>query len=243
MLPNDALKDLLPRKELSRADKLLLVLATDGASAKSVKLIRSVAVAYGLREAKKWNVSSILARADGCAVKTATGWELNGKGKARISEIVGSPVAPMPTAVATSLRSVLTKVTDSNARAFIEEAVACYEARLYRAAVVLSWVGAVALLHKQVLDTQLAAFNTEAQRRDPKWRPAKNSDGLGRMKEHDVLDVIESLGVIGKNVKEELQNCLKLRNACGHPSSLKVGESRVAAHIEILIQNVFVQFS
>jgi hypothetical protein len=46
-----------------------------------------------------------------------------------------------------------------------------------------------------------------------------------------------------KNVKEELQNCLKLRNACGHPSSLKVGASRVAAHIEILIQNVFAQFS
>ena len=45
--------------------------------------------------------------------------------------------------------------------------------------------------------------------------------------------------MIGKNVKDELESCLKLRNACGHPNSLKIGEHRVASHIESLILNVY----
>jgi hypothetical protein len=62
------------------------------------------------------------------------------------------------------------------------------------------------------------------------------------MKEADFLNVIEGLSIIGKNVKQELEQCLKLRNACGHPNSLKFGLRRVASHIEVLILNVFSKF-
>jgi hypothetical protein len=62
------------------------------------------------------------------------------------------------------------------------------------------------------------------------------------MQEFDFLNVIESLSIIGKNVKQELEVCLKLRNGCGHPNSLKIGENKVAAHLETIIQNVFVRF-
>ena len=110
---------------------------------------------------------------------------------------------------------------------------------LYRSAIVLSWVGAVAVLQEEVLTAHLSAFNTEATRRDRKWRVAKTRDDLGRMKEFELLQILERLSVIGKNVKTELEGCLKLRNACGHPNSLKVGENKVAAHLETLIQNVF----
>jgi len=72
--------------------------------------------------------------------------------------------------------------------------------------------------------------------------PKVNSDGLARMKEHDFLDVLESISLIGKNVKQELQQSLQLRNACGHPNSLKIGVNKVSSHIEILILNVFSKF-
>jgi len=62
------------------------------------------------------------------------------------------------------------------------------------------------------------------------------------MREKDFLQILQSLSVVGKNVREELENCLRLRNACGHPSSLKISENRVAAHIEMLILNVFSRF-
>ena len=110
----------------------------------------------------------------------------------------------------------------------------------------LSWVGAVGLMYNHVITKDLASFNAEAQRRDPKWKAAQTPDDLARMKEGDFLDIIatQPLSIIGKNVKEELKNnCLQLRNACGHPSSLVIGENKVAAHLEILILNVFSRFS
>jgi hypothetical protein len=62
------------------------------------------------------------------------------------------------------------------------------------------------------------------------------------MKEADFLVIIEAIAVIGKNVRQELEGCLKLRNGCGHPNSLKLGENKVAAHLETLILNVFAKF-
>jgi hypothetical protein len=100
----------------------------------------------------------------------------------------------------------------------------------------------VAVLYDHVVNTALAAFNAEASRRDAKWKDAKTTDDLARMKEHDFLNLLEAISMIGKNVKQELQNCLTLRNGCGHPNSLRIGDNRVAAHIEVLLLNVFMKF-
>jgi len=123
------------------------------------------------------------------------------------------------------------------------EAIHCFEAKQYRAAVVFSWAGAVALVQKHIFDVKLDQFDAEARRRDSKWKTVKQQDDLGRMKEHDFLDVCEAIGIMGKNVKQILQNeCLVLRNACGHPNSVLIAENSVAAHIEKLIKNVFSRF-
>jgi hypothetical protein len=133
-------------------------------------------------------------------------------------------------------------LTNPDTKRFVEEAVECFESRKFRAAVVLSWVGAVSLIQEHIMSKELTAFNTEALRRDPKWRTAKTADDLSRMKEADFLEVISAISVIGKNVKQELEGCLKLRNGCGHPNSLQIGEARVSAHVEVLILNVFARF-
>ena len=94
-----------------------------------------------------------------------------------------------------------------------------------------------------MIQNHLSAFNAEAKRRDSRWKLAKTRDDLARMKESNFLDILEALSIIGKNVKQELKNCLQLRNGCGHPNTLKISENRVASHIEILILNVFSKFS
>jgi hypothetical protein len=145
--------------------------------------------------------------------------------------------------VATDLRELLTKVKDEETRAFVEEAVQCYEFELYRSAVVMSWLAAFHVLKKEVHTKHLATFNAEAKRIDAKWKPAITLDDLGIMKEATFLERLVAISVIGKNVKDELQGCLKLRNGCGHPSSLKVLPNRVTSHIEILIANVLQPFA
>jgi hypothetical protein len=85
----------------------------------------------------------------------------------------------------------------------------------------------------------LAAFNAEAKKANAKWKDAVHEDGLARMGEADFLDCLVPIGVIGKNVKEELAKALKLRNGCGNPNSLKTGPNMVTSHLETLILNVF----
>jgi hypothetical protein len=107
----------------------------------------------------------------------------------------------------------------------------------------MSWIAAVDVLYHEVTKNYLAAFNAEASRVNPKWTPALNEDGLTKMGEGDFLDRLVPIGVIGKNVKEELAKSLKLRNGCGHPNSLKIGQNMVASHLETLLLNVFEKFS
>jgi hypothetical protein len=103
-------------------------------------------------------------------------------------------------------------------------------------------VGAVSLLYAHVVANELAAFNTEAKKRNAKWKTAKTRDDLTLMGEHDFLQILQAISVIGKNVKQELEHRLNLRNGCGHPNSLVVAESMVSAHLEALTLNVFAKF-
>jgi hypothetical protein len=154
-----------------------------------------------------------------------------------------SKIGPAAMKVAVDLRTIAESIIDVEAHTFVMEAIKCYEFELHRSAVVMSWLAAMHVLKTEVCENHLDQFNAEAQRIDPKWRIAKNTDELGLMKEHDFLDRLASISLLGKNVKEELQKCLKLRNACGHPNSLKIGPNAVASHLEILVLNVFERFA
>lgn len=246
MLPSDVLKDLLSQK-LSPADKLLICLAVEGKTARSVKEVRQLAINAGVRAAKKWNVSGTLGRQKGLSARTIGGWELTAEGYDHVAKIAGPLVnSPIPR-VASSLRANLVAITRPETQAFVEEAIVCFEARQYRAAVVLSWVGAVSLLYDYVIQHDLAGFNKEAMARSAgskyPWVAAKTADDLARMKESEFLVVLEKRSIVGKSVRKQLENCLDLRNGCGHPNSLKLAEHVVSGHIELLILNVFAVFT
>lgn len=234
------LKNLLNNDELSRKEKVLLILL-DKDSELPVKEITDAAVSNGLREAKKWNVSQILSSLKGLAIKLPNGWSITSKGKKSLESIGVLEKTPVQS-VKPTLRKYASNIKDNHVKQFAEEAISALEGGLLRSAVVLSWVGAISILQKEIIDNNLIDFNAEAVRRFPKWKQAKNPDGLSKMKEYDFLQVIHGISVIGKNVKDELEQCLKLRNSCGHPNSLKIGEHKVASHIEILILNVYSKY-
>ena len=242
MFDKDALKDILARSDVSNRDKVLTCLAVEPVSAKKVEDIRALAVEAGLRAISKWNVSDYLAKSKTLAIRTPQGWELTSQGKAYIASIAGPLLPSVSALVVSALRKQLPSILSADTRNFVAEAVRCLEAKLYRSAIVISWVGAVAVLYDIVVKSYLNDFNTEALKRDPKWRTAKTTDDLTRMKEFDFLQILPVIGVLGKNVKDELEVCLKLRNGCGHPNSLVVGEHKASAHVETLIQNIFAKF-
>ncbi len=242
MLDIEALKNLLHQTGFSKTDKLLLCASFGVGTPKSVSEIKEIAKRAGFRQTEKWNVSSLLSRSGGLAIRTDSGWELTNGGKERVAHLAGAAISAFSPKIASSLRSHLSCISNQETAAFLDEAIRCYETKLYRSSVVLSWVGAVSVLQDYVVSHKLAEFNADATKRNPKWKTASNKDDLANLKEHDFLQILYSISIIGKSVKDELEGCLKLRNGCGHPNSLKIGESRVSGHIEVLILNVFSKF-
>lgn len=236
MLTREQLKRAVHVDGLTQTKQILLCLAAEPEQPRSVAEIRAIAVDVGLKAARKWNVSGALSRRGVPAIRVTEGWELTDEGRREVASISGAVAQAPPTS---KLRTLLPQIENSEVAAFVEEAVRAAEIGHSRSAVVLSWVGAVALLYDHVLQNHSAAFNAEVVRRNSKWVKARSADDLARMKEYDFLQTLAAISVIGKNVKTELEGCLKLRNACGHPNSLKIGSHRVEAHIEILLLNVF----
>jgi hypothetical protein len=237
-------KRILHGASVSSRDQLFVLLAVEPIGPLSIQKLKERCAEAGLRKLARMNLSDILRSANGFVARTPKGWELQQLGISRVRVVAqAADLNLVVTNSSQSLRGHADSVTDPLTKSFVMEAITCFEAHQYRAAVVFSWAGTVALLHKYVFAHKLLEFNAEAARRDAKWKTAKQQDDLGRMKEHDFLDVCEALAVIGKNVKLLLQNeCLTLRNACGHPNSAVIAENSVAAHIEKLIKNIFSRF-
>jgi len=245
LLNKETICELVSDTQLSRQNKILLLLCYENNMPKKVSDIKKIAHEVGLRIIDKWNVSDILYRAKGLVARVSDGWILTNKGKIQVSTITGISFNGQRSAVGIIIKDLyvlVSKISDTHTKSFLNEALSCFEAKNYRASVVLSWVGAISILYKHVIANHLQNFNIEAARRDPKWRPAKTADDLSRMKEKDFLNILQAISVLGKNVKQELDGCLALRNACGHPNSLIIGENRVAAHLEILILNVYSKY-
>jgi hypothetical protein len=234
------LKDVLSQPELGKKTKTLIALHSEDASVKRVAQIRDILVKNRVRDAKKWNISLLLSKSLGEAVRVREGWEITQRGKERLALQVGN--TPATKSELSALRKEASKIQDEKIKLFLGEAISALEHQLSRAAVVFSWVGAVALLYEHVLRNCLMPFNQEAKRRYSKWKEAKSTDDLALMQEYDFLQILAAISVIGKNVKQELEQCLQLRNACGHPNSLAIGEHRVASHLEILVLNVYSKF-
>lgn len=145
--------------------------------------------------------------------------------------------------IANDLREQLEAIRSPQTANFLAEAISCFEQQLFRSCVILAWTGAVSLLQDRVFEQHLSLFNIEAARRNPKWKPAKSKDDLNNLKEYEFIEIIENLSMIGKNTKQQLQNILQLRNACGHPSALRVDRRGVAYVLEILTLNVYHPFA
>ena len=242
-LSREELKPLVHRANVTVMDRLLLLLLADGAKPKLPNAIKLIAREVGLRPktTDKWNISLSLGRSKGLAISVPGGWEVTPAGLTHLRErtLIGDVhVSPS----ATKLRLVLTKITNERTREFVEEAVVCYEAEKYRASTVLSWVGAVAVLYEHVFALSLAAFNAELLRRNAKAKQVVALDDFTELKEDLFLDILQAISVIGKSVKDELKQRLQLRNGCGHPNNLAIGQHMAAAHLESLIANVYLKF-
>lgn len=240
-MSSDFLKDWLHRATISQGDKLLILLSTFEGSV-ALKEILDRAEEAGIKRRYWSNPSATLARARGLAIHTGGGWEITNAGRLKLANDGIMEGSTGILNVASELRQYLKGLHDAETISFLNETIRCYELGLFRSAIVMSWLAAIYVLQRDVIKNRLADFNREALRVNDKWKAAKFTDDLTKMKESDFLDRLSAIGMIGANVKTSLKECLDRRNACGHPNSYKIGQNMVAAHTETLLLNVFSKF-
>ena len=242
MIPIEQLPNLLVSNDFTRLQKCLIAMATDVERHWRPTDVRTTITDHGLPAAKKWNISSILSSAGSYTARFPDGYSISLDGRKHIAETVGPVATGIASPVSSQLRQHFGGITDPLTRSFVEESISAFESSLFRSAVVLSWVGAVSVLYEHVTSNHLSAFNAELLKRNSKARSIKTTDDLSLIKEYDFLQICSAISVIGKNVKGELEKCLKLRNGCGHPNSLAIGYHLAAAHIEVLMLTVYSKY-
>ena len=227
------LEDWLHHEGLKPRSKLLLVLASADGPLRPREIIKRAGEAGWHEPGKsKFNVSARLSECKGLAIRLPEkkGWKITCKGKQHLEGLGFSGFRPS----AENVKDIwpdLSSIKCEVARSRAEEAMNCYGAKAYRAAVIMSWIGAVHVLRNYVDRTGRLKDSS-----------VKTSSALNEVRDSEFLEKLEDIEVIDKDVKKVLEDCLALRNSCSHPNSRQIGIKETELHVEKLRLNVFARF-
>lgn len=248
---NESLVELLAKLPNStRQNTVLAAMLFDkiarGNAKTTAGAIKQLLIEAKVTNARKANVPDVLAKAGAYThslSKNTAGqmeWELTMTGETHIANLLGVNVPSVALVNATAtLEAEAAAIADENARKFVEEAILCLRADARRAAVVFMWVVAVYMLQERVWAHGGIAINAAATKHNPKAKAVSKRDDLSELNEGLLLQVAQDLGDIDKNEKQMLDQCLTLRNSCGHPNKYWPGVSKVQSHIEDIVSILF----
>jgi len=139
------------------------------------------------------------------------------------------------------LRALSPKVATAQEKAFLKEAIDCYEIGARRAAVVMTWLLTVHHLFEYVLRHQLPAFNAVlAKNTDKRVRITTVTciDDFSEIPEGKLIELLRSARIISNDVRRILDTKLGIRNSAAHPSSVTLSEVKATDFIVDLVENV-----
>jgi len=150
-------------------------------------------------------------------------------------------VARLVADISPHLASYLGKISDANERDYVTEAMSCLQIGAYRAAVVLTWAGAVFNLRRKIQRLGFDKFNAKFAELYPKSSrdPVVSLEDLEEYKDSELLRVCNKLGILSDTAHKHLKPQLDLRNTCGHPTEDKPDVYTVGSFFERIIRYVF----
>jgi len=217
----------------------------EGVESLSVEALRALLRRGHIPRATKLNLADVLAKSAPFVDTVGKEgsrflWALTTTGQQHVRTLLNLPAteAEIENDV-TSLVKLTAKISDPNVADYVKESITCLSVNALRAAVVFVWAGAVKTIRDLVFACGASAVTTALVKHDPKARPVKHIDDLVYPKETTLLIVAQDLGIYDKNQRGILEDCLDLRNKCGHPGKYKIGPKKVSALIEDLVGIVF----
>jgi len=139
------------------------------------------------------------------------------------------------------IESLVMSIEDYNTRDYLTESISCLRNGAKRAAVILIWNACMHRIRTNLFDnSDLKQLNTELRKIFTKAKEIKTYKDFEYIKDETTLILSANMKQIDKFQKDILiDNCLLLRNKCGHPSDYSPEEFRVKAFIEDVINILF----
>lgn len=168
------------------------------------------------------------------------------EGLRRFQDAYRLPVASIarqaPAEALHSLR-IATERAPASYRAYLDEAVDCYEAGAYRGAVLMVWSAAIEHLYSVITAHQgglktLEGANKERFGSSRGYRRVSQKGDLLYLGDKNLLLLCEDAGVFNRNARRLLEERLELRNRCGHPTGYVIGRDEAVVYVESLVNNV-----
>jgi hypothetical protein len=227
-----------------RPDLVLAVLLyhkyyVDGSSALTASEIRKALVQARVTGAKNMNIRGALASTGRYAdqLRERGPWRITKAGEDHLLEEYGVTGTPPTTSThedVTALRHLVDRIPDKATSEYVDEALECLQVGARRAAVVFIWSGAVSTIRDAIWAYGASSVEAALQRHNPKAKFAKQND-FDYVKDADLLQAAQDLGVFDKSQKRHLGDALNLRNDCGHPVKYAPGQKKVESFIEDVV--------
>jgi hypothetical protein len=182
-------------------------------------------------------------QSQGAFLKDREGYRLEGKIKSELDKKFGD--APITIAVSRALKDLPFKLPSLAEQTFLIEVVNCYQARAFRAAIVMAWNLAVHHIESWLLadPTRLAAFNASLNSKYPrKGLTISLLEHFEPLKEFEFIEVLYDAKLVSKNIKQIMNQKLERRNAAAHPSTVVFGEHQASEFIVDLVDNVVLRY-
>lgn len=167
-------------------------------------------------------------------------WAITASGQDRVRQLLNLPASdPEVENDVSALEALINTVGDADVADYLHEAVKCLRVDALRATVVFTWSAAIKSIREDVFGCGAAAADAAIKKHDPKAKNITKADDLVLVKEAVLLLAAQDLGLFDKNEKGTLEECLNLRNKCGHPGKYKPGPKKVSSFIEDVVGIVF----
>ena len=144
------------------------------------------------------------------------------------------------------LQELEAKIVNPAQRAYLEEALKCFKATAYRAAIVMGWNLAYDHLVRWIMSdpTRLDAFNAHlAKQKNPSVAKINTRDDFTHMNEAQVLTIARKAPIISNSLYGVLEEKLRRRNAVAHPGGIKVNDATAEEVIRDLVDNVILELT
>lgn len=175
-------------------------------------------------------------------VKAVKGYKLQRHHRELLSQELGAERVVAQTTA--ELRALEAKLPAGAKRAFLTEAIDCFEAGANRAAVVMMWILTMDHVFEFVLKHHRPAFNAAlAANPDKRVKVVSARDDFGDLKEDKIIELCRAAGIISNDVRKILVEKLGTRNSSAHPSSIVVKRSKVIDFFEDLVTNVIQKYA